>query len=395
MTSHPAENFQIDTDLLGIDATLTDEERTWSDTVRQFVTAKVLPEIGQNFDQARFDRALVPELAQLGVFGMQIEGYGCSGAAPVAYGLACRELEAGDSSLRSFVSVQGSLAMFAIWRFGSQEQKEEWLPAMAAGEKLGCFGLTEPDAGSDPASMRTFAKRDGDDWVLNGSKLWITNGTIADIAVIWAQTDEGVQGFLVATDAPGFEAHDIPRKASMRASITSGLNFTDVRVPESRRLPQAMGLRAPLSCLSEARFGIVFGAVGAARACLEAAVGYARERVQFGKPIGAFQLTQAKLADMLTLVTNSSLVAMHLGRLKEAEGLSPAQISYGKRHNVAAALEVARTARGVLGANGISLDYPIMRHAANLESVITYEGTHEVHTLVLGQQLTGHSAFSG
>ena len=395
MTSHPDENFQIDSDLLGIDATLTDEERTWSDTVRQFVTAKVLPEIGQNFDQGRFDRALVPELAKLGVFGMQLEGYGCAGAAPVAYGLACRELEAGDSSLRSFVSVQGSLAMFAIWRFGSQEQKEEWLPAMAAGEQLGCFGLTEPDAGSDPASMRTFAKRVGDDWVLNGSKLWITNGTIADVAVVWAQTDDGVQGFLVATDAPGFEAHDIPRKASMRASITSGLNFTDVRVPESRRLPQAAGLRGPLSCLSEARFGIVFGAVGAARACLEAAVGYARERVQFGKPIGAFQLTQAKLADMLTLLTNSSLVAMHLGRLKEAQGLSPAQISYGKRHNVAAALEVARTARGVLGANGISLDYPPMRHAANLESVITYEGTHEVHTLVLGQQLTGHSAFGG
>jgi len=389
------DGHEIKTDLLSIDDGLSDEERWLRDTVQRFVDARVLPEIGRNFELGIFDRSLIPEMAQLGLFGMQLEGYGCAGAPAVACGIACRELEAGDSSLRSFVSVQGSLVMFPIWKYGSPEQREEWLPSLATGEKIGCFGLTEPDAGSDPSSMRTTARRTGDDWVLNGVKLWITNGSIADIAVIWAQTDDGVRGFLVPTDSPGFSAADIPRKASMRASITSELTLADVRVPESMRLPEAVGLRAALSCLSEARFGIIFGAVGAARACFESACGYSRERTQFGKPIGAFQLTQAKLADMLTLLTNSSLVAMHLGRLKDSQGLSPTQISYGKRHNVAAALEVARTARGILGANGITLDYPPARHMANLESVITYEGTHEVHTLVLGQELTGQSAFGG
>lgn len=407
-------------DLLEIDRTLSDEQRLLRDTVRRFVQTKVLPDIGRNFEQARFDRSLIGELAQLGVFGMQLSGYGCAGADAVSYGLACRELEAGDSSLRSFVSVQGSLVMFPIWKYGSPQQREQWLPDLAAGRKIGCFGLTEPDAGSDPSSMRTTAKRvggkgsggkgsggkgsaakrSGADWVLNGTKLWITNGTIADVALVWAQTEDetgrgGVRGFLVPTDAPGFSARNIERKLSMRASITSELVLEDVRVPESMRLPEAEGMRAALSCLSEARFGIIFGAVGAARACFEAACEYAGQREQFARPIAAFQLTQAKLADMLTWLTNSSLVAMQLARLKDDGSLTPAQISYGKRHNVAAALEVARTARGVLGANGISLDYPVMRHMANLESVITYEGTHEVHTLVLGQELTGHSAFSG
>lgn len=388
-------NSSLNVDLLSIEEGLTDEEKLLRDTIRRFVAAKVLPEIASRYELGEFNRSLVPEMAQLGLFGMQLKGYGCAGIHSVAYGLACRELEAGDSSLRSFVSVQGSLVMFPIRQFGSEEQREEWLPGLAAGEIIGCFGLTEPDAGSDPASMRTYAKRSGDDWVLNGVKLWITNGSIADLAVVWAQTEDGVRGFLVPTDSAGFSARDIPRKASMRASITSELTLQDVRVPESMRLPEATGLRAALSCLSEARFGIVFGVVGAARACFEAACEYSRERIQFGKPIGAFQLTQAKLADMLTLLTNSSLIAMHLGRLKDSQGISPAQISYGKRHNVAAALEVARISRGVLGANGITLDYPPARHMANLESVATYEGTHEIHTLILGQELTGQSAFGG
>jgi len=388
-------NSSLNTDFLSIEAGLTDEESLLRDTIRSFVAAKVLPEIAHRYELGQFNQSLITELSQLGLFGMQLQGYGCAGAHSVAYGLACRELEAGDSSLRSFVSVQGSLVMFPIHRFGSEEQREEWLPGLAAGEIIGCFGLTEPDAGSDPAAMRTYAKRSGDDWIINGVKLWITNGSIADLAVIWAQTQDGVRGFLVPTDSAGFSAQDIPRKASMRASVTSELTLRDVRVPESRRLPEATGLRAALSCLSEARFGIIFGVVGAARACFEAACQYSRERQQFGKPIGAFQLTQAKLADMLTLLTNSSLVAMHLGRLKDSQGISPAQISYGKRHNVAAALEVARISRGVLGANGITLDYPCARHMANLESVATYEGTHEIHTLILGQELTGQSAFGG
>lgn len=381
-------------DFLELESSLSPEEELLRDTVRQFVDTRVLPGIARHYEEGSFNLDLIPEMAKLGLFGMSLQDYGCAGLNAVACGLACRELEAGDSGLRSFISVQGSLSMFAIRAFGSKEQCEQFLPEMAAGRQVGCFGLTEPDAGSDPSSIRTNARRDGDDWVLNGSKLWITNGSIADVAVIWAQTDSGVRGFLVPADTKGFEATKIEQKASMRASITSALSLVDVRVPESLRLPEATSLRAPLSCLTEARFGIVFGAVGAGRACLEAALDYARGREQFGRPIAAFQLTQSKLADMLTLLTNSSLVAMQLAKLKDTTGLQPAQVSYGKRHNVAAALEIARTARSVLGANGISLDYPPARHMANLESVYTYEGTHEVHTLVLGQSLTGSAAFA-
>ena len=381
-------------DFLGLDVDLSDEDRLLRDTVRAFVESRVLPDIARNFEEAKFDLGLVKEMAGLGLFGMHLEGYGCAGAEPMAYGIVCRELEAGDSGLRSFLSVQGSLSMTAIRMFGSEEHCEEFLPAMVAGEKLGCFGLTEPDAGSDPASMRTTARQSGGDWLLNGTKLWITNGSIADIAVIWAMTEDGVRGFLVPTDSAGFEARDIARKASMRASITSELTLSDVRVPEGMRLPGAVGLRAPLSCLSEARFGIVFGATGAARACLTAALEYANDRKQFAKPISSFQLTQEKLVNMLTLLTNSSLIATQLAKLKARGDLSPAQVSYGKRHNVGAALEIARTARSIMGANGISLDYPPARHMANLESVYTYEGTHEIHTLILGQAITGESAFS-
>ena len=381
-------------DFLGLDVDLSDEDRLLRDTVRAFVETRVLPDIARNFEEAKFDLGLVKEMAGLGLFGMHLEGYGCAGAEPMAYGIVCRELEAGDSGLRSFLSVQGSLSMTAIRMFGSEEHCEEFLPAMAAGEKLGCFGLTEPDAGSDPASMRTTARQSGGDWLLNGTKLWITNGSIADIAVIWAMTEDGVRGFLVPTDSAGFEARDIARKASMRASITSELTLSDVRVPEGMRLPGAVGLRAPLSCLSEARFGIVFGATGAARACLTAALEYANDRKQFAKPISSFQLTQEKLVNMLTLLTNSSLIATQLAKLKARGDLSPAQVSYGKRHNVGAALEIARTARSIMGANGISFDYPPARHMANLESVYTYEGTHEIHTLILGQAITGESAFS-
>jgi glutaryl-CoA dehydrogenase len=324
---------------------------------------------------------------------MHLDGYGCAGASATAYGIVCQELEAGDSGLRSFVSVQGSLAMFAIWRFGSEEQKQEWLPRMAEGEAIGCFGLTEPDAGSDPGSMRTTAKRDGDDWVLNGTKMWITNGSLADVAVVWARTDDGVRGFLVPRDTPGFSTQDIHQKMSLRASITSELILDDVRLPESARLPEAEGLRAPLACLGEARFGIIFGAIGAARACYEAALDYAGSRVQFGKPIASFQLTQAKLAQMLLKVNQGALLALHLGRMKDAGKLRPEHVSFGKLANVNAALEVCREARQVLGANGITLEYPVIRHMNNLESVVTYEGTAEVHTLVLGQAITGHAAY--
>ena len=338
-------------------------------------------------------RELAGQLGALGVLGMHLEGYGCAGASATAYGIVCQELEAGDSGLRSFVSVQGSLAMFAIWRFGSEEQKQEWLPRMAAGEAIGCFGLTEPDAGSDPGSMRTTARRDGDDWVLNGTKMWITNGSLADVAVVWARTDDGIRGFLVPRDTPGFTTQDIHQKLSLRASVTSELILDDVRLPASAQLPEAEGLRAPLACLNEARFGIVFGAIGAARACYEAALEYAGSRVQFGKPIAAFQLTQAKLAQMLLKVNQGALLALHLGRMKDAGKLRPEHVSFGKLANVNAALEVCREARQVLGANGITLEYPVIRHMNNLESVVTYEGTAEVHALVLGQAITGHSAY--
>ncbi|MEW9549707.1 acyl-CoA dehydrogenase family protein [Nonomuraea sp. NPDC050783] len=381
-------------DLLRLDDQLDADQRLIRDTVRSFVSDRVLPHVGDWFEEAVFPaRELAPELGALGLLGMHLRGYGCAGTDAVSYGVACRELEAGDSGLRSFVSVQGSLAMFPIWRYGSDEQKEEWLPRMSAGEAIGCFGLTEPDHGSDPANMRTYAKKDGSDWILNGSKMWITNGSIADVAVVWAQTDEGIRGFVVPTSTPGFSAPEIHRKLSLRASVTSSLYFDDVRLPASAALPEVVGLKGPLSCLSEARFGIVWGVVGAARACLESAVEYARTRVQFDKPIGAFQLTQEKLAWMYVGLAQAQLTALHLGRLKDAGDLEPRQISFGKLANVRAALDIARQARSVLGGNGITLEYPVIRHMNNLESVLTYEGTQEIHTLVLGEALTGLAAY--
>jgi len=380
-------------DFLRLGDGLSDEERMIRDNVRAFVREQLLPHVGDWFEQGMLPRELAGQLGELGVLGMHLDGYGCAGASATAYGIVCQELEAGDSGLRSFVSVQGSLAMFAIWRFGSEEQKQEWLPKMAAGDAIGCFGLTEPDAGSDPGSMRTTAKRAGDDWVLNGGKMWITSGSLADVAVVWARTDEGIRGFLVPRDTPGFTTQDIHQKLSLRASVTSELILDDVRLPASAQLPEADGLRAPLACLSEARFGIVFGAVGAARACYEAALEYAGSRVQFGKPIAAFQLTQAKLAQMLVKVNQGALLALHLGRMKDAGRLRPEHVSFGKLANVGAALEVCREARQVLGANGITLEYPVIRHMNNLESVVTYEGTAEIHALVLGQALTGHAAY--
>jgi glutaryl-CoA dehydrogenase len=380
-------------DFLALEALLGEEERMIRDNVRAYVRERLLPEVPDWFERGVQPREVARGLGELGLLGMHLEGYGCAGASAVAYGLTCVELEAGDSGLRSLVSVQGSLSMFAIWRYGSEEQKREWLPAMAAGERIGCFGLTEADAGSDPASMRTTARRQGGDWVLNGSKMWITNGSVADVAVVWARTEEGIRGFLVPRDTPGFTTQDIHQKLSLRASVTSELVLDDVRLPEAARLPEAEGLRAPLSCLSEARFGILFGAVGAARACYEAALDYSLTRVQFGVPIARFQLTQAKLASMLLKVNQGLLLALHLGRMKDEGRLAPEQVSFGKLANVSAALEVARAARQVLGANGITLEYPVIRHMNNLESVITYEGTAEIHTLVLGEAITGHAAY--
>ncbi|HEU5264354.1 MAG TPA: acyl-CoA dehydrogenase family protein [Gaiellaceae bacterium] len=381
-------------DLLAIDALLDDEERAIRDTVRQFVRDNVLPEIGDWFEQGILPRELMAELAKLGLYGMHLHGYGLPGASAVAYGLTCLELEAGDAGVRSAVSVQGSLAMFAIWRWGSEEQKERWLPPMHTGEIIGCFGLTEPDAGSDPGSMRMHARRDGSDWILNGAKMWITNGTIADIAVVWARTDDGaIRGFVVEKSMPGYSAPEIHKKLSLRASVTSELVLQDVRVPDDNLLPGASSLRGPLSCLNEARFGIVFGSVGAGRACFESALDYAKERIVFGKPIAAYQLTQQKLAEMALELNRATLVALHLGRMKDSGTLRPEHVSLGKMGNVRGAIEVARTARTILGANGVTLEYPVIRHVNNLESVLTYEGTHEVHTLVVGEALTGENAF--
>jgi glutaryl-CoA dehydrogenase len=380
-------------DYLSIDSVLSDEERDIRDTVRAFVRDRVLPEVGTWFDDGRVPRELMRELGKLGVLGMHLDGYDCAGTSATAYGLACMELEAGDSGIRSMVSVQGSLAMFAIHRWGSEEQKLQWLPAMAAGEAIGCFGLTEPDSGSDPGSMRTYARRDGADWILRGQKMWITNGSLADVAVVWARTDEGVRGFLVPRGTRGFSTVDIHKKLSLRASVTSELILDEVRLPASAMLPEATSLRGPLSCLNEARYGIVWGAAGAARACLEAAVDYSTTRIQFGKPIASFQIQQQKLAAMALEVNRAALLALHLGRLKDAGRLRPEQVSMGKLGNVNAALDVARTARQVLGANGITLEYPVIRHLANLESVVTYEGTADVHALVIGGALTGIDAF--
>ncbi|MFD5813925.1 acyl-CoA dehydrogenase family protein [Streptomyces sp. NPDC127038] len=380
-------------DLIDFASVLTDEEREIQATVARFLADRVRPHIGEWFENAHFARELAPELGKLGVLGMHLEGYGCAGTSAVSYGLACLELEAADSGFRSFVSVQGSLSMFSIWKWGSEEQKREWLPRLAAGEAIGCFGLTEPDFGSNPTDMRTRAVRDGGDWILNGSKMWITNGGIADVATVWAQTEDGVRGFLVPRGTPGFTTRNIKQKMSLRASVTSELHFDDVRLPESARLPLAEGLRGPLSCLNEARFGILFGAVGAARDCIQTALGYADARVQFGKPISGFQLTQKKLADMSVSLGGAALLALHLGRLKDAGRLRPEQISVGKLNNVREAIAIARECRTVLGANGISLEYSPLRHANNLESVLTYEGTSEIHTLVIGQALTGQAAY--
>ena len=380
-------------DFYGLDATLGDEEVMIRDTVRKFVNNDFNPVVAQHFEAGTFPMDLVPTIADMGLLGMHLEGYGCAGASAMAYGVACRELEAGDSGLRSFVSVQGSLCMFPIWRYGSDEQKETWLPPMAAGEIIGCFGLTEPDHGSDPSSMVTRAVRKGDGWVLNGAKRWITNAGIAQLAIVWANTDEGFRGFLVPTDSAGFEARKIENKLSLRASVTGEFYMDDVEVPEEMRLPDAISIGAPLSCLSEARYGIAFGAVGVARACYQAALDYQLDRPQFGKPLAGFQISQIKFADMLTKMTNANLQAMRLGELKEAHTIRPIHVSMAKRHNCRVAIDIAREARAMMGANGVSTEYSPMRHANNMESVMTYEGTEEIHGLILGQEITGIPAF--
>ncbi|GHJ94107.1 MULTISPECIES: acyl-CoA dehydrogenase family protein [Streptomyces] len=380
--------------LLAVDGLLSDEERAIRDTVRAAADRELRPHVAGWFEKGEIPaRELARTLGGLGVLGMHLEGYGCAGTSAVAYGLACMELEAVDSGLRSLVSVQGSLAMYAIWKYGSEEQKRRWLPKMAAGEYIGCFGLTEPDAGSDPGAMRTNAKRDGSDWILNGTKMWITNGSVADVAVVWARTEEGVRGFLVPAGTPGFSAPEITMKLSLRASVTAELVLEDVRLPADAMLPEARGLSGPLGCLNEARFGIVFGALGAARDCLETAISYAKDRTVFARPLASYQLTQQKLADMSVELGKGMLLALHLGRLKDAGELTPEQISVGKLNNVREAIAIARECRTILGANGITLEYPVLRHANNLESVLTYEGTSEVHSLVIGKALTGEQAF--
>jgi glutaryl-CoA dehydrogenase len=381
-------------DFLDLDAGLADEERAIRDAVRAYAKDNLLDRVADWYETGALPAAeLAKEFGSLGLLGMHLEGYGCAGTSAVAYGIACRELEAVDSGLRSFVSVQGSLAMYAIHKWGSEEQRQEWLPRMATGDALGCFGLTEPDAGSDPGAMRTRAVRDGSDWVLSGSKMWITNGTVADVAVVWAQTDDGIRGFVVPTSTPGFTANEVKHKLSLRASLTAELVLDGVRLPSSAMFPEVSGLRGPLSCLNEARYGILFGVVGAARACYESALEYTLSRSQFGKPLAGFQLTQRKLADLLVEVNRSGLVALQIGRLKDSGRLHHNHVSFGKMANVRSAIEVARTARTMLGANGISLEYPVMRHMANLETVLTYEGTEEMHALSLGQAVTGLAAF--
>jgi glutaryl-CoA dehydrogenase len=381
-------------DLLDLDDTLSSEDRLLRDTIRRFANDQLRPNIAEWFEAGTLPaRDLAVEFGKLGVLGMHLSGYGCAGSTASQYALACTEIEAVDSGLRSLVSVQGSLAMFAIYAYGSEEQKQQWLPRMARGEAIGCFGLTESDAGSDPGAMRTYARRDGDDWILHGSKMWITNGSISDVAVVWARTDEGIRGFLVEKGTPGFTSTDVHHKISLRASITSELSFNEVRVPASAQLPEASGLKAPLGCLTEARFGIVNGVVGAARDALASTLEYANSRIQFSKPISSFQLTQRKFAEMAVTVQNMQLVARRLCELKDAHLIKPYQVSYGKFANVRSALEVCREARSILGGSGITTEYPVLRHAVNLETVYTYEGTHEVHTLVLGEQLTGIAAY--
>lgn len=390
MSSAPRQPLE----LFAIDHLLSEEERAIRDVVRDFVDRRIKPEVADWFEAGTIPaRELALEFGELGVLGMHLEGYGCAGTNAVSYGLAAMELEAGDSGIRSLVSVQGSLAMFAIHEFGSEEHKQEWLPRMAKGEAIGCFGLTEADFGSNPSGMRTSAKRDGDDWLLNGSKMWITNGTVADVAIVWAQTDDGIRGFVVPTDTPGFSAREIHKKMSLRASLTAELVFDGVRLPADAVLPHVQGLKGPLACLNEARFGIAYGTLGAARDCLETAISYALDREQFDKPIAAYQMTQQKFADMTLELGKGMLLALHLGRLKDEHRLKPEQVSLGKLNNAREALAIARECRGILGGNGITLEYPVIRHMNNLESVYTYEGTNEMHTLVIGQALTGIPAF--
>jgi glutaryl-CoA dehydrogenase len=380
-------------DFYRIDDLLTEEERLVRSTVSRFVDDRFLPIVADHYERARFPMEVVPELARLGVFGMHLQGYGAAGLSNVMYGLACQELERGDSGLRSFVSVQGSLCMFPIHRYGSEEQKQRWLPFMAKGEVIGCFGLTEPEFGSNPAGMATRARRDGGDWVITGTKRWITNGNVAHLAIVWARTEDGIRGFLVETGTKGFQAREIHHKLSMRASVTSELILDDVRVPARNELPGAQGLKAPLSCLNEARYGIVWGVLGAAIACYRSALDYAKARVQFDRPIAGYQLTQEKLVNMLTEITKGQLLALQLGRLKDQGKATSTQISMAKLNNVREALQIAREARTILGANGISLEYPVMRHMNNLETVLTYEGTSEIHMLAIGEEITGLSAF--
>jgi glutaryl-CoA dehydrogenase len=394
VTQQPDAGATLDAaDFLAIDALLSEEERLLRETVRKFVERRIMPGIEGWFEDAVFPKEIATEFGDLGLLGMHLHGYGCAGVSAVSYGLACMELEAGDSGFRSFASVQGSLAMYPIWKFGSAEQKQRWLPEMAAGRIIGCFGLTEPDHGSDPAGMRTSAKRSGTDWVLNGTKMWITNGGIADVAVVWARAEEGIRGFIVPRDARGYSTTDIHRKLSLRASVTSELVFDDCRLPEDSVLPGVVGMKGPLSCLNEARYGIGWGAMGSARSCYRAALDYSRTRTQFGRPIASFQLSQQKLVDMLLEIGKGTLLALHVGRMKDEGRVRPEHVSFLKLNNVRVALDIARQARSLLGANGITLEYPVIRHVNNLESVLTYEGTNEIHTLILGQAITGIPAF--
>jgi len=389
----PKKDIYTPFELFDINRLLDDDERDIATTVRRFVDTRLRPNVADWFESGTLPKELAKEFGGLGLMGMHLDGYGCAGTNAVSYGLACMELEAGDSGFRSFVSVQGSLSMYSIHRYGSEEQKQQWLPRLAAGDAIGCFGLTEADFGSNPAGMRTRARRDGTDWVINGTKMWITNGNLADVATIWAQTDDGIRGFLVPTDTPGFTANVIHRKLSLRASVTSELVLDNVRLPASAQLPDAIGLGAPLGCLNEARFGIVFGAIGAARDCLETTLAYTRDREVFDRPLSSFQLSQEKLANMTLELGKGALLAIHLGRIKDAEGVSPEQVSLGKLNNVREALAIARECRTLLGGSGITLEYSPLRHANNLESVLTYEGTSEMHLLSIGRALTGHAAF--
>jgi len=382
------------TDLFDIRSLLSEEERAVQDAVARFTDEKVIPIIGDCFDQGRFPKELVPEIASMGLLGSSLpEAYGCAGLNAVSYGLICQELERGDSGIRSFVSVQSSLCMYPIYAYGSEEQRQRYLPGMAKAEIIGCFGLTEPHGGSDPANMKTTAKKDGGDWVINGAKMWITNGNLAHIAIVWAQTDDGIQGFIVPTDTKGFTAQEIHRKMSLRASVTSALFFDNVRIPDSQRLPNVKGLKGPLGCLTQARYGITWGPIGAAQACLTEVVNYTKERILFGRPVSANQSAQVKMADMARRITLAQLLSLQLGRLKDAGTMQPTQVSLAKWNNVRMAIDIAREARDLLGGSGITTEYCPIRHALNLESVITYEGTETVHQLVVGRELTGINAF--